>query len=199
MNPILDITEHEIPLKCVDIFKNNKKTALEIGFGEGEFLIELAKRQSTWNYLGIEVKYGRFKKAARKARKANTDNVKLIHMDAEIAVEQVFSPKIFHKIYINFPDPWPKDRHKKHRIINDKFINQLLRIMKKNATIEFVSDYSEYVHKALNCFESNEKLSNTIEHPGYLNSVKERPLTRFEREFFEKKKTIFYLSFKKSN
>ena len=87
--------------------------ALEIGFGEGEFIAEIAKESPGWNFIGIEIKYFRYKKALRLLLKEKITNVRLVHIDAAIAVEQVFADASFDRVYINFPDPWPKDRHKK--------------------------------------------------------------------------------------
>ena len=118
-NPALDISVLSLPLSKEEIFGNDKNSALEIGFGEGEFIVEVAKNNPNWNYLGIEIKYFRYKKALKLVLNQNIRNIKLIHFDADLAVEQVFAANIFDRVYINFPDPWPKDRHKKHRIINN--------------------------------------------------------------------------------
>lgn len=104
-DPTLDISIYNLPINAHDIFGNNNKTALEIGFGKGEFIIELAKTNKDWNFLGIEIKYYRFKNAVHFANKENLGNLKLIHIDAEIAFNQVFENDIFDIVYINFPDP----------------------------------------------------------------------------------------------
>lgn len=196
---ILDVSEYKLPINNFEIFENNNQLAFEIGFGEGEFLAELAKKNINWNYIGIEIKYSRFRKAARKIKKENLNNVRLLHIDAKIAVEQIFSQEIFDKVYINFPDPWPKDRHKKHRIINNEFLNDLLTIMKKNSILEFSSDHNDYIEHTLAHFEFNKNFINLYKPQGFVNSIKNRPITRFEKEFMQEGKTIYFLAFKRCN
>ena len=197
LNTALDISLLSLPLNTKEIFGNNNNSALEIGFGEGEFITEIAKDKPDWNFLGIEIKYFRYKKALKLVRHQNIGNIKLIHFDADLAVEQVLSPNTFDKVYINFPDPWPKDRHKKHRIINNNFLDNLCKIMKKNGVFEFTSDHLDYVTHTIEHFESHNKFSNNYKKNGYSHSVKNRPQTKFEKEFLNKKKQIYYLSFKK--
>ena len=196
-DPILDITRYELPLEINSIFDNPNKTALEIGFGEGEFIEETASIYKDWNFIGIEIKYGRFKKAVRKINKSSLNNVRLIHIDATIAVEQVFGDSSFDKVYINFPDPWPKDKHKKHRMINETFLNNLMKIMKEKSLLEFVSDHEDYVGHTLEVFKKVKDFKQTNLQKGNKINTGNRPITKFESEFLEKNKDIYYLTFEK--
>lgn len=194
--PILDVTEYYLPLDDLSkVFGNGKRTALEIGFGEGDFLIEMAKRKIDWNFVGIEIKGKRFKKAVKRAEREKANNVKLLLMDARIAIEEVFSQDTFSEIYINFPDPWPKDRHKKHRIINPKFLYGLSCIMKPLAALEIASDHEEYISHILKVFENMETFRSEFHSPGYVNSLPDRPMTKYEMEFREDGREIYYLRF----
>ncbi len=196
-NPALDISVLSLPLSIEEIFGNDKNSALEIGFGEGEFIVEVAKNNPNWNYLGIEIKYFRYKKALKLVLNQNIRNIKLIHFDADLAVEQVFAANIFDRVYINFPDPWPKDRHKKHRIINNNFLDNLYNIMKEQGILEFTSDHLDYVTHTIEHFDSHNKFSNIFSKQGYSHLIENRPQTKFEKEFLDKKRQIYYLSFKK--
>lgn len=198
-NPELDLSNQNLPVNAYDIFGNHNQTALEIGFGEGEFIVELAKRKKDWNFLGIEIKYYRFKKAVNLARTEETKNLKLLHFDINIAFDQVFEDCIFDKIYINFPDPWPKDRHKKHRIINERFLNGLRSLMRSGSTIEFASDHLEYAEHTVGQFKSNPNFANILKNNSFSTKVKNRPVTKFEKQFIAENKSIYYLTFKKVN
>ncbi|HSE84325.1 MAG TPA: tRNA (guanosine(46)-N7)-methyltransferase TrmB [Thermodesulfobacteriota bacterium] len=197
LSPILDITEYYLPLDISEVFGNKGEAALEIGFGEGDFLIEMAKRKTDWNLIGIEIKRKRFKKAVKKTEKENLQNLRLLHMDAKIAVEEVFSLNTFSEVYINFPDPWPKDRHKKHRIINPVFLERLAKIMKPEAVLEIASDHEEYILNILETFSKTEFFISKLPPPGYVYNLPNRPPTKFEREFREEGKEIYYLRFKR--
>ena len=199
LNTVLDISTHKLPINTYDIFGNYNETALDIGFGEGEFIVEVAKKNEDWNFLGIEIKYYRFKKAVHLANKENADNLKLLHIDVNIAVEQVFKDSIFDKVYINFPDPWPKDRHKKHRIISKRFLNSLRSLMKEGSTVEFSSDHLDYVNHIIEYFKSNPNFINILKTEDFTTKAKSRAVTKFEEQFIEENKRIYYLTFKKVN
>ncbi len=196
---ILDISTCDLPINSHDIFGNFNKTALEIGFGKGEFIIELATRNRDWNFLGIEIKSYRFKRAVHFSRKENIDNLKLLHCDANIAVEQVFRSGTFDSVYINFPDPWPKDRHKKHRVINRTFLHRLRLIMKKDGIIEFASDHADYVSHIIEQCNLNSNFKNISVNKTSNIKMNDRPVTKYEKQFIKEKKRIYYLTFKKVN
>lgn len=193
----LDISSFLLPITKEEIFGNSNKCGLEIGFGEGEFIAEVAKLNADWNFVGIEIKYFRFKKALRLIRKENLNNVKLIHIDADIAIEQVFAPHSFDRVYINFPDPWPKDRHKKHRIINNTFLNNLYEVMNEESIMEFTSDHLDYVEHTIEHFSSYKMFKNVYGKRGYADKVKDRPATRFEKDYKKENRKIYYLAYKK--
>ena len=193
----LDVSVYSLPISTEKIFGNTNRSALEIGFGEGKFLVDVALSNPDWNYLGIEIKYFRYKKALRLAAEQGVTNLKLLHFDADLAVEQVFTPGSFDRVYINFPDPWPKDRHQKHRIINDRFLENLHRLMKDESILEFTSDHLDYVTHTIEHFDRHAKFSNNYGENGYSNTIENRTQTKFEKEFIEEKRDIYYLSFKK--
>lgn len=196
INPGLDISLRLLPLHLEGVFGNGNDCLLEIGFGDGDFLIENALKNPGRNYLGIEIKKKRFNKAVRKSNRAKAGNVKFIHMDAEIAAEEIFHPDSFSTVYINFPDPWPKDRHRKHRVINRGFLNKLSRIMKSGASLEIASDHREYVLNALDTMKKIDAFECVYPGPGYVLHVPGRAETRYEREFRTEGREIYYLRYK---
>ncbi len=196
---VLDVTEYHLPLDLDKVFGSKNNFALEIGFGDGSFLIETARTNADWNYLGIEIKAKRFRKAVKRAEREKVPNLKFLLMDVRIAIEEVFSPNTFSRVYINFPDPWPKERHKKHRIINTDFLEKLSRIMKSRGVLEIASDHEEYISYILETFEHTNIFKSTFPQPAYVKNLPERPKTRFETEFMQEGKEIYYLRFIKNN
>ncbi len=192
---ILDITEYYLPLDLSEIFGNEKKLALEVGFGDGAYLVETARSSVDLNFVGIEIKGKRFKKAVKRIEKEKVENVKLLLMDARIAIEEVFSLNTFSEVYINFPDPWHKERHKKHRIIDPDFLKELSRTMKPEAVLEIASDHEEYISYILTTLDDTEIFKCLFPPPGYVNSLPDRPVTKYETEFREEGKKIYYLRF----
>lgn len=194
-NPVLDISAYRVPLDLSLIFGRDNPRALEIGFGDGDFLIETALANPGTNYLGIEIKKRRFNKAIKKAARKKVKNVKFLHMDAVLAARELFNPDSFQTIYINFPDPWPKDRHSKHRIVNRPFLMMLSGLLIKDGVLEIASDHVDYILNSLDTLKGIEVFRNDYGDPGYVNEIPGRPFTKYEREFREEGRQIYYLGF----
>ena len=195
INPVLDISDVYIPIDTEGLFGNKNPLALEIGFGDGDFLIETAEVRSEVNFIGIEVKKKRFNKAVRNAGKKNLANVKFLHMDANIALTEVFRPDTFDEIYINFPDPWPKDKHEKNRILNTGFLLNLSAILKNSGRLEIASDHKSYIESTLETLKPIPLYINNNPPPGYRSEIPGRIETKFEKEFREEGREIYYLMF----
>ena len=195
-NPVLDISLATLPLDMSRIFGNRNECLLEIGFGDGDFLIENALLNPDKNYIGIEIKKSRFNKAVRRARRQGAFNVKFIHMEADIAAGELFGPGTFATVFINFPDPWPKDRHRKHRIINRGFLSKLSRIMKTGALLEFASDHIEYVTNTLDTLRKTGLFESVFPGPGYKLRMPGRSETKYEAEFRSEGREIRYMRFR---
>lgn len=194
---ILDVTEYPLPLDLSEVFGGKRELALEIGFGDGGFIMEMARRKEDWNFVGIEIKRKRFIKAVRRAERENLNNVKLLLMDANIALMEIFTPNTFNAIYLNFPDPWPKNRHEKHRIMNGSFLEVLSGVMKHEAVVEIASDHQEYISRIVETFEETKVYRREFPPPGYLSTAPDRPMTRYEMEFRQEGREIYYLRFAK--
>lgn len=193
-NPELDISEQYLPIVASELFGDNKEVALEIGFGDGDFLIDMSKIKQNWNFIGIEIKRKRYLKALRKLKTCDVDNIKLLNIDASLAIDEVFELESFSTVYINFPDPWPKDRHRKHRIINNQFLTRLSKIMKDRALLEIASDHKEYIDQILCVSKENPNFKNLVAPDHYRHSVGDRPYTKYECEYIKEGRVIYYLS-----
>ena len=192
---MLDISEYYVPLSLPEVFGNNNELVLEIGFGDGDFLIEMAERFPEKNFLGIEIKTKRFKIALKKSKNHKYSNLKFLHMNANIAVEEILKDDIFSLVYINFPDPWPKDRHHKHRIVNQEFLGSLSKIMKHDGVLEIASDHRDYISHCFDVFEEITFFKSQYPEPGFLHNIPNRPHTKYERGFRKEGREIFYLMF----
>lgn len=125
-----------------DIFANDNPIHIEIGMGKGKFITELALRNSEINFIGIEKYSSVLIRAVDKRRELDIDNLVFIRMDAEY-IKDVFGENEVSKIYLNFSDPWPKDRHAKRRLTSRQFLARYDSILKKDGTIEFKTDNRE--------------------------------------------------------
>lgn len=124
------------------LFGNTNPIHIEIGMGKGQFLMALAAEHPDVNYVGIEKYSSVLLRALQKMEEAPLDNLRFIRMDAE-AIADVFDKAEVDRIYLNFSDPWPKDRHAKRRLTSKEFFARYDRILTKNGQVEFKTDNVE--------------------------------------------------------
>ena len=124
-----------------EIFGNDHPIFIEVGMGKGQFLMELARRHPENNYVGIEKYSSVLLRALEKMEQEETPltNLVFIRMDAE-NIEKVFSEGEVDGFYLNFSDPWPKDRHAKRRLTSTAFFKRYDHILKKDGKVEFKTD-----------------------------------------------------------
>lgn len=134
------------------VFNNNNPIYIEIGMGKGKFIIENAINNPNINYIGIEKFDSVIVRAIEKVEQLDIPNLKFIRMDAT-RIDEVFNKEI-DRIYLNFSDPWPKDRHSKRRLTSPIFLEKYDKVFKKDNIIEMKTDnidlfnYSIYSLKA---------------------------------------------------
>jgi len=132
------------------IFGNNNPIHIEIGMGKGRFLMDMAKAFPLVNYVGIEKYYSVLLRAIQKMEREEKplSNVRFVRMDAE-AIGSVFGEGEVDRIYLNFSDPWPKDRHAKRRLPSREFLARYAGILKESGQIEFKTDNKDLFQFAL--------------------------------------------------
>jgi tRNA (guanine-N7-)-methyltransferase len=117
---------------------------LEIGCGKGTFLVQQAGVQPNVNFLGIEWAKQFWRYAADRLRRNGADHVRVLHGDARSFVTWYVPDESFHLVHIYFPDPWPKKRHHKRRIIDDVMLRQLHRVIEPSGRLRIVTDHDDY-------------------------------------------------------
>jgi len=122
-----------------EFWGNDKPIHIEVGMGKGQFIIRLAKNNPDINYLGIEKYSSVLLRAIEKRELVEVPNIMFIRMDAE-AILTVFGKDEVSKIYLNFSDPWPKERHVRRRLTSREFLQRYDRILVPDGIIEFKTD-----------------------------------------------------------
>lgn len=117
---------------------------LEIGSGNGFFLAELARRNPDWNVLGIEIRYKRTVMCAKKIDAAGIENARIARYHAGF-LGDLFAPGELAGIYVNHPDPWPKERHEKNRLISRWFLEDVARLLEPGGWLRLKSDFEDNV------------------------------------------------------
>ena len=139
-------------------FGNEKPVEVEVGFGKGRFLLETAVARREINFLGIEVARKYLEFVAWRTLERGLENVRLIQGEGESVFHHIPEATV-QACYILFPDPWPKRRHNKRRLVQPPFIDTLVRSLKPGGRIHFVTDFREYHEAVLPIFAGREDLA----------------------------------------
>ena len=178
------VYNQNIPMDFEAIFGNRNPVIIEIGFGMGESTLKIAKANPDKNYIGIEVFLYGFSKLLANASKENVTNLKLMRFDAVQVLQDMVPDNSVDGFHVFFPDPWPKKRHHKKRLIQVPFATLLASKLKKGGYIYCVTDWEEYAEQMLKVFDSVECLTNP--HGGFAPALEWRPETGFERKGLNK-------------
>lgn len=129
----------ELKGKWKEEFGNDNPIRIEIGMGKGKFITTLAQQNPEINYIGIEKYSSVLIRAVEKCEELDVPNLRFIRMEAEYICD-VFEEGEIDRIYLNFSDPWPKDRHAKRRLTSKQFFDRYNVVLKKDGIVEFKTD-----------------------------------------------------------
>ena len=136
------------PLRLEEYF-DGKPLEVDVGCGKGRFLLARASAHPEVNFLGIDRMLRRIRKVDNKAQRKGLRNVRLFRMDAFYATAFLLPPESVSAYYIFFPDPWPKKRHREHRLFNAAFMDALFRTLKAGGEMHFSTDHLPYFDEVL--------------------------------------------------
>ena len=164
------------------IFQRDAPVACEIGFGDGGALKEMAAARPEWNFLGIEVHRPGVGNLMLRLEQADISNVRIIRDDAVNILRHVIPADSLSRLHLYFPDPWPKKRHHKRRILSPEFADLAAsRLLPGEGVFHFATDWEEYAEAALETLQACESLQNLQPDGGFSDRPDWRPETRFER------------------
>ena len=138
-SPLVIHEPEKLKGKWRERFGHNRPIRIEIGMGKGKFIHELAEKNPKVNYIGIEKYSSVLLRALQKMEAFPVPNLLFLRMDAE-NITEVFDTGEVERIYLNFSDPWPKDRHAKRRLPSAEFLKRYDRILEKDGVLEFKTD-----------------------------------------------------------
>ena len=161
-----------------DLFPERRKTVVEIGFGMGAATAELAAAQPDTNFLGVEVYKPGVGKLLSLLEEGEIENVRIIHDDAILVLERMIAPETLDGLHFFFPDPWPKKRHHKRRIMRPVLASMFATRLKRGAYLYMVTDWQDYAESALEVLSATPELEN--QHEGFADPIPWRPGTAFE-------------------
>ncbi|MFQ5716837.1 MAG: tRNA (guanosine(46)-N7)-methyltransferase TrmB [Nitrospinales bacterium] len=180
-----------------DVFQNDRPLKLEIGFGYGSFLMEMAIREPENNFIGIEMFHKGIRKVVARAERLLLKNIRIVYGDAREKVPLIFNDNELREVYVNFPDPWPKKRHAKRRLISPRFARELASKLERNGALRLATDSESYAEHMLTCCEAERGLRNKSGRLTFLDTRDSVPKSKYEKNFLRTGEKIFYLDFVK--
>lgn len=141
---LISVTDEAGRLRWTDIFGNDHPVELEIGAGKGTFLLAIAQALPEHNYVGIEWAKAYADFAADRLRRHGTANARMVHTEATWWVRCHVPDASLTAVHVYFPDPWPKTRHHKRRLIQLPFLKEVHRILVPGGKLRLVTDHAEY-------------------------------------------------------
>ncbi len=136
-------------LNINDFFEKPQPLEVDLGCGEGSFLLAMAAKYPERNFLGVERLLGRVKKVAKKIKKSQLTNVRVLRLDTKYLVEWLIEPKSVSRVHLLCPDPWPKVRHHKNRFFQIKYLEKIHQVLEPDGEFLFRTDHDEYFEWAL--------------------------------------------------
>lgn len=176
--------------KWKDIFGNDNPIRIEIGMGKGKFIMELASQNPDINYVGIERYSTVLLKGIQKREQMELPNIYFMCVDARELAE-IFEPGEVEKIYLNFSDPWPKDRHAKRRLTSPQFMEVYDQILKKDGAVEFKTDNRGLFEYSLEAIpEAGWKVQESTFDLHHCEMAEGNVMTEYETKFASEGKPI---------
>ncbi len=176
--PRFGISYSRAPLDLDRAFGRAAPKFLEIGFGMGETTARIAADHPQHDYLGIEVHTPGVGSLLKRAAELGLANIRVIQHDAVEVIEHMISPGSLDGIHIFFPDPWPKKRHHKRRLLQPPFVALLVSRIKAGAYVHVATDWENYAQQIVEVLAGNPLLDNTAD--GFAPRPEYRPVTKFE-------------------
>lgn len=163
------------------VFGNTNPTILEIGFGNGASLLEMAQNATDKNYIGIEVHRPGVGKLINDADKADVHNLKVFCDDAIEVLEQNIADNSLQGVQLFFPDPWHKKRHNKRRIVQPEFVQQIRTKLKNGGYFHMATDWEPYAEHMMEVMSAAEGYENSAGNGQFSPRPDYRPITKFEK------------------
>ncbi len=193
-SPLLAWRRLPFPTDWGQAFNVAGPLVVEVGFGDGRFTVRRALAEPESRFVGLEVSSGSLQRALRRVQRAGVTNVRLMKAGAHVALRQLFAPGSVDALVVNFPCPWPKERHARHRLLQRSFFELAAERVKEGGEVRLATDHPDYLEFAL----SEAQLSGLFEA-----TWPEAPADVFETKYAlkwrEQGKPLHYVVFRRNS
>jgi tRNA (guanine-N7-)-methyltransferase len=165
-------------LNLAELFPGPQPLEVELGCGDASFLVEYARRHPERNFIGVERLLGRIRKLDRKGRRAGLANLRGARIESSYFLQWLLPPRSVSALHVYFPDPWPKQKHRRHRLVDENFPTLARAVLAPGGAVYLRTDDADYFRQMTEVFGASGEFQE-IETPAELAGLP----TDFEREF----------------
>ncbi len=180
-------------LSFAAIFENERPIEIDLGSGSGRFLIEAARQYPERNFFGVERLLGRVRKTLRAASRLGLTNVRVLRLEIDYTVRFLLSPGSVSRLHLSFPDPWPKRRHSRRRLVDEGFLAASASALAIGGELWIKTDHADYFQRITRAVDSRKDLFVCVPWS------EEYPRTDFEEAYRSQNLSIYQLRLRKVN
>ena len=171
------------------------RLVVEIGFGRGEFLLDLAGKNPDTAFVGVEVSFKRCLRMARRLARTGLRNVRLFEGRGQVVVEHLCGPGSVSALWINFSDPWVKDRHASRRLFQAPFVASLERALEPGGSLHVATDDTPYAHRIDSLLAAGRHLQNAFAPDPWRSEVPGRVPTAYEETWRQQRRPLYFFEY----
>lgn len=181
------------------LFGNDNPLALEIGCGIGDFVIQVAARHPQQNFIAIDIFNQGCRQTCSRIEASGLKNIRMMRIEARYLMHHYLGKDSLQALYINCPDPWPKKRHRKRRLLNKNFLNLALYCLQPNGVLNFTTDFVDYGEATGELLAADDRFYNRNDTP-FTHELGDYPVSKYMRRFLDLGQPIYFCSYaKKTN
>ncbi len=170
---------------------------VEIGFGRGEFLLHLAAQSPEALHLGVELSAKRVLKVARRCAGAGYENLRLLRASGEALLADALEDGSVQCFWVNFPDPWPKKRHHKKRLLQAPIVHQLAKRLAPLGRLEVATDHADYARQIVSVLRDETLLENLLAPAPFAREVAGRAQTAYEQQWRAEGRPLHFFRYRR--
>ena len=180
------------------LFGNDQPLCLEIGCGVGDFIIQEAARRPELNFIAIDIFNQGCRQTCTRIEDSGLPNIRMMRIEARYLMHHYLGPDSLQTIYINCPDPWPKKRHRKRRLLNRDFLNLALYCLQPGGVLNFTTDFADYGESAAELLSADQRFRN-LNQTAYSHDLGDYPISKYMRRFLDLGQPIYFCSYAKQD
>ncbi len=178
------------------LFGNNNPLALEIGCGIGDFVVQVAARHPERNFIAIDIFNRGCRQTCTRIEHANLSNILMLRIEARYLLHHYLGEGSLQAIYINCPDPWPKKRQRKRRLLNQDFLDLALFCLQDDGELNFCTDFVDYGESAAELLSTDSRFNNQATTP-YSHNLDNYPISKYMQRFLDREQPIYLCRYRK--